>query len=50
VAEYSGAKDQVITRSVQRLVLIVPVNQEETDIPDNIPKSSEISSLSHKQY
>ena len=40
VAEYSGAKDQVITRSVQRLVLIVPVDQEETDIPDHIPKSS----------
>ncbi len=40
VADYSGAKDQVITRSVQRLVLIVPVDQEETLVPDDIPSSS----------
>lgn len=28
VAQYSGAKDQLVTRSVQRLVLIVPVDQD----------------------
>ena len=31
VAQYSGAKDQVVTRSVQRLVLIVPVDQNEEE-------------------
>lgn len=28
VAQYSGAKDQLVTRSVQRLVLIVPVDED----------------------
>jgi len=27
ISQYSGAKDQLITRSVQRLVLIVPVDE-----------------------
>ena len=40
VAEYSGAKDQVITRSIQRLVLIVPVDEDSTVVSEDIPSDS----------